>query len=108
MSSSRVVSFDFQVIIESGEGVVERDAGHLPARQSRRGHGAAADDAARCVGGLTAIYVRGVIMFLFIDRLKQGGFMLSLKQMHPPSQGNLYAGRSRYMGSPSGERLGVN
>ena len=43
------------VIIESGEGVVERDAGHLPARKSRRGHGAAADDAARCVGGLTTI-----------------------------------------------------
>ena len=37
----KVVSFDFQVIIESGEGVVERDAGHLPARKSRRGHGAA-------------------------------------------------------------------
>ena len=47
-------------------------------------------------------------MFLFIDRLKQGGFRLSLKQMHPPSQGNLYAGRSRGMGRPSGERLGVN
>ena len=41
MSSSRVVSFDFHmVIIESGEGVVERDAGHLPARESRRGRGA--------------------------------------------------------------------
>ena len=38
----RVVSFDFHmVIIESGEGVVERDAGHLPARKSRCGHGAA-------------------------------------------------------------------
>ena len=55
MSSSRVVRFDFhQVIIESGEGVVERDAGHLPARESRRGHGEA-DDAARGGGGLTAI-----------------------------------------------------
>ena len=52
----RVVSFDFHmVIIESGEGVVVRDAGHLPARKSPLGHGAAADDAARCVGGLTAI-----------------------------------------------------
>ena len=41
----RVVSFDFHmVIIESGEGVVERDAGHLPARKSPLGHGAAADD----------------------------------------------------------------
>ena len=56
MSSSRVVRFDFQkVIIESGEGVVVRDAGHLPARELRLDHGAAADDAARCVGGLTAI-----------------------------------------------------
>ena len=51
-----IVGFDFhQVIIESGEGVVVRDAGHLPARKSPLGHGAAADDAARCVGGLTAI-----------------------------------------------------
>ena len=47
-------------------------------------------------------------MFLFIDRLKQGGFRLSLKQMHPLSQENLYAGRSRCMGRPSDERLGVN
>ena len=45
----------FIIIIESGEGVVIRDAGHLPARKSPLGHGAAADDAARCVGGLTAI-----------------------------------------------------
>ena len=56
MSSSRVVRFDFQkLIIESGEGVVVRDAGHLPARKSPLGHGAAADDAARCGGGLTTI-----------------------------------------------------
>ena len=34
----------FKIIIESGEGVVERDAGHLPARKSPLGHGAAADD----------------------------------------------------------------
>ena len=45
----------FIIIIESGEGVVVRDAGHLPARKSPLGHGAAADDAARCVGGLTTI-----------------------------------------------------
>ena len=52
----RVVSFDFHmVIIESGEGVVVRDAGHLPARKSPLGHGAAADDAARCVKGLTTM-----------------------------------------------------
>ena len=42
-------------IIESGEGVVVRDAGHLPARKSPLGHGAAADDAARCVKGLTTM-----------------------------------------------------
>ena len=44
----------FMYIIESGEGVVERDAGHLPARKSH-GEVTARRIAARCVGGLTAI-----------------------------------------------------
>ena len=75
----------FMSIIESREGVVERDAGHLPARKSPLGHGAAADDAARCVKGLTTmrsastkarveanstLYVRGVIRFLVLSQLK--------------------------------------
>ena len=59
MSSSRVVRFDFQkVIIESGEGVVVRDAGHLPARKSSR------------VETNSTSYVRGVIRFLVLSQSK--------------------------------------
>ena len=103
----------FIIIIESGEGVVVRDAGHLPARKSPLGHGAAADDAARCVGGLTAIRSASTKAAACPAALRPvieaGRFhVLSLKQCHPPSSRKLYAGRSRCMGPPSGERLGVN
>ena len=51
----------FIIIIESGEGVVVRDAGHLPARKSSR------------VETNSTSYVRGVIRFLVLSRSKRAG-----------------------------------
>ena len=56
MSSSRVVSFDFHNNHRVRRRRRRKGRGTpAGARKSPLGHGAAADDAARCVGGLTAI-----------------------------------------------------